>query len=125
VTNTPADVVSSFIASIERRDAAAAVAHLASECEYDNVPIGKVHGRAAVLDILEPLLTSCSRVEWPVLRSATEGNLVFNERLDRFEMPHGWVELQVAGVFEVADGEIRLWRDYFDLATFQSQLSGS
>ena len=125
MTNTPTEVVSSFIASIERRDAAAAVAHLSSECEYDNVPIGKVYGKAAVLDILEPLLGSCSRVEWPVLRSATEGNLVFNERLDRFEMPHGWVELEVAGVFEVTDGEIRLWRDYFDLATFQNQLPGS
>ena len=104
MTNTPTEVVSSFIASIERRDAAAAVAHLSSQCEYDNVPIGKVHGKVAVLNILEPLLDSCSTVEWPVLRSAAEGNLVFNERVDRFEMAHGWVELEVAGMFEVTDG---------------------
>ena len=125
MTSTPTEVVSSFITSIDGRDAAAAVAHLSSQCEYDNVPIGKVHGRKAVLDILEPLLGSCSTVEWPVLRQAAAGNLVFNERLDRFEMAHGWVELEVAGVFEVTNGEITLWRDYFDLATYQNQLPGS
>ena len=40
-------------------------------------------------------------------------------------MAHGWVELEVAGVFEVTNGEITLWRDYFDLATYQNQLPGS
>jgi limonene-1,2-epoxide hydrolase len=32
--------------------------------------------------------------------------------------------LPVAGVFEVRDGKIAAWRDYFDLATFTKQLGG-
>jgi limonene-1,2-epoxide hydrolase len=31
---------------------------------------------------------------------------------------HGrWATLPVAGVFEIHDGKISLWRDYFDKAT--------
>ena len=31
------------------------------------------------------------------------------------------IALPVAGVFEVRDGKIAAWRDYFDLATWQRQ----
>ena len=47
-----------------------------------------------------------------------------NERLDRFAIGGGWLELPVAGFFEVTDdGLISLWRDYFDMSTYLSQLS--
>ena len=39
-------------------------------------------------------------------------------------MPGGkHVELPVMGVFVVKDGKISLWRDYFDLASYTSQLA--
>jgi len=115
--------VNAFIAAIERQDVEAAVALLADDCEYDNVPMGAVHGPAAVRDILGPMLERCTEVDWPVARQAADGNLVFNERQDRFLMANGWVELPVAGVWEVVDGRITLWRDYFDEATYRNQLA--
>lgn len=49
---------------------------------------------------------------------------MFNERLDRFRIGGGWLELPVAGVFEVdGDGAITLWRDYFDMGTYQRQFA--
>jgi limonene-1,2-epoxide hydrolase len=42
---------------------------------------------------------------------------VLNEREDRFEIHGRWVTLPVAGIFEIRDGRITLWRDYFDKAT--------
>jgi limonene-1,2-epoxide hydrolase len=42
---------------------------------------------------------------------------VFFERLDRHRLDFGWRELAVNSVFEVHDGKITVWRDYFDLAT--------
>lgn len=116
------EVVRAFVAAIERRDVDAAVALLADDCEYDNVPMGKVHGPGAVRDILGPMLAGCTEVDWPVLREATAGPLVFNERIDRFHMAHGWIELPVTGVWEVHDGRITLWRDYFDEASYRNQL---
>jgi limonene-1,2-epoxide hydrolase len=32
------------------------------------------------------------------------------------------VDLPVAGVFEVVDGQITLWRDYFDLPTIMNKM---
>ena len=120
----PASVVGEFIAALERRDVPAACALLADDVEYDNVPMGAVHGPAAVADILGPMLGVCTEVDWPVHRQVATGATVFNERTDRFLMDHGWVELPVVGVWEVVDGRITLWRDYFDEPSYRNQLPG-
>ena len=121
--NAPLDTVHTFIAAIEAKDIDGAVALLSEFCEYDNVPMGKVVGRDAVRATLGPFVAQCSTVKWVVFRESATNTTVFNERLDRFHMPHGWVEIPVTGVWEVADGLITLWRDYFDLATFRSQMA--
>ena len=41
--------------------------------------------------------------------------------VDRFRFGDKRVELPCAGVFEIRDGKIAVWRDYFDLATWQRQ----
>jgi limonene-1,2-epoxide hydrolase len=119
---TPAETVDAFIAAVERRDLDAALELVSDDCEYDNVPMAKVHGRDAMRQVLAPMVASATEIEWVVHRSAAEGHLVFNERLDRFEMPFGWLEVAVAGVWEVHDGLITLWRDYFDEASYRRQL---
>ncbi len=120
--NAALDVVHRFISAIEAKDIDGAVALLADTCEYDNVPMGKVVGPDAVRATLGPFVAQCTTVEWVVWRESATNVTVFNERLDRFHMPHGWVEIPVIGVWEVVDGLITLWRDYFDLATFRSQM---
>ena len=120
--NAALDVVHRFISAIEAKDIDGAVALLADTCEYDNVPMGKVVGPDAVRAALGPFVAQCTTVEWVVWRESATNVTVFNERLDRFHMPHGWVEIPVIGVWEVVDGLITLWRDYFDLATFRSQM---
>ena len=81
-----------------------------------------VHGREAVRDTLEGLLALCTASEWVEHRSLTEGPVVMNERTDRFELHGQWVDLPVMGVFEVHDGLITLWRDYFDLQTVMTAM---
>jgi len=43
------------------------------------------------------------------------------ERVDVFKLPNKSFELPVMGTFEVSDGKIKAWRDYFDFATWQNQ----
>ena len=121
---TPAETVDAFIRAIEARDVESAVALLADDCVYDNVPMEAVVGPRAVAQVLGPLITSCREVDWVVHRQVAQGDLVMNERLDRFSIAGRWVEVPVCGVWEVVDGRIRLWRDYFDLATFRAQMGG-
>lgn len=47
---------------------------------------------------------------------------MLTERTDRFKIGDRWLELPVMVVFELDAGQITGWRNYFDLAQFQSQL---
>ena len=53
-----------------------------------------------------------------------DGDLVFNERTDVMRLKNGnRVELPVVGVFEIRDGRIAAWRDYFDMAAVTAAFS--
>jgi limonene-1,2-epoxide hydrolase len=120
---TPLETVRAFMAAAERRDYDAALPLLAEDVEYQNMPLPAVHGRDAVRDTVEALLSMCTGSEWVVHRELADGNLVMNERTDRFELNGVWADLPVAGVFEVRDGQITLWRDYFDLPTIMAAMT--
>jgi limonene-1,2-epoxide hydrolase len=123
----PTDVVDHFIAAIEQHDLEHALNHLTDDCEYDNVPMGKVTGRDAVRATLGPFMGGFEEIVWDVLHQVSSGNLdqgvVMNERLDRFRKGDRWLELPVAGLFVVRHGQISLWRDYFDRDSLLQQLA--
>lgn len=121
---TSGETVTSFIAAIERGDLDGALALVADDVEYDNVPIAKVHGPDGIRAVLGPFLAMCSGVEWIVHHQVAQGEVVMNERVDRFLIGERWMELPVAGLFVVRDGRITLWRDYFDNETFRAGLAG-
>jgi len=117
------EIVKSFIRAVEKKDFARALALVTDDVEYDNVPMAAVHGHDAVRNMLGPLLAGCTEVEWVVKREAETGDIVFNERVDRFKLGDGrWLEIATAGVWEVKDGRITLWRDYFDMPTLTGQM---
>ena len=76
------------------------------------------------MSFLEPFFAPISKNEFIVLRRAAAGPVVFVERLDRHLFGTKWVELPVTGVFEVRDGKIVFYRDYFDAQVLTSQLAG-
>ncbi len=120
----PEHVVATFIAAIEAKDIDAAIELLADDVSYENVPMSPIVGKEAVRATLGAFLGSAAQVEWPVARQVVAGNVVVNERLDRFQIGNGWLELPVAGFFEVTDqGLISLWRDYFDMSSYTGQLA--
>ena len=121
---TPADIVDTFIAAIERNDLDTAMALLADDCEYDNVPIRKEFGRDAVRKTLAPFCDRFDEIDWRVNFQAASGTtdegVVMNERVDRFRAGERWHELPVAGLFVIKQGRIVLWRDYFDTGQFRA-----
>ena len=60
-------------------------------------------------------------IEFVVHHMVSDGDLVFTERTDRFVTGGKTIELPVAGIFEIRDGKIVAWRDYFDMQTFMTQ----
>jgi limonene-1,2-epoxide hydrolase len=53
---------------------------------------------------------------------ASKGGLVFAEWIDAFELGGKRVVLPVVGVFEVREGKVAVWREYFDTAEIAKQL---
>jgi len=88
---------------------------------YHNIPMRAVQGRDAVRQVLTGYTSRYQCKGWEVLHQAVDGNVVLNERIDRFGHGDKVIELRVMGVFEVRDGKIAAWRDYFDAAEWQSQ----
>ena len=118
-------VVDDFISAICRKDQEGAMALVAEDCFYDNVPIGHMTGHAAMLEFLGPMFASKGPVEFEIVRQTATGNTVMNERIDRFVMKGKEIALPVAGVFEVNDdNKISFWRDYFDNEMFMKALRG-
>ena len=116
-------VVRRFVAACAARDVDAALELLTDDVEYDNVPIGEVVGRDAVRSVLTgDLFAAATECEWVILRQvAGADGVVMNERVDRFRVGERWIEIPVAGIFELRDLRIALWRDYFDLADYRRQ----
>lgn len=122
--STAAAVVDAFIGALERKDIDAAMAYVADDISYENMPMAPIVGADANRAVLGRFLGDAKTVEWRIVRQIAAGNVVANERIDRFELAGGWLELPVAGFFVVGDdGRIAIWRDYFDLASYTKQLA--
>ena len=91
---------------------------------YENVGFSKTTGleeAMAVINSFEDTIgASAFRAE--MLSIACDGNRVLTERIDHLLDAQGKTmrSLQLMGIFEVADGKIVAWRDYFDTAGFAS-----
>ena len=121
MADTPDQVIRSFISLLVARDIESAPTMVSTDFEYDNVPMGKAFGPQGLRDTLTGFFSMCTGIEWEIIRQTSTGSVqhgtVLNEREDRFEIHGRWVTLPVAGIFEIRDGRITLWRDYFDKAT--------
>ncbi len=114
---SPIDIVRAFLSAMAIKDYDGGLPLIAAHCEYHNMPMAKVIGPEGVRAVLEPFFAPTLDNEFVLLRVVSDGPVVFTERLDRHRLEKGWVELPVTGVWEVHDGQITLWRDYFDAAT--------
>ena len=125
MTDTAAEqVVNAFMTAIDNKDEAAAMALVSDDVFYDNVPVGSMTGKGPMAEFLAPMFKSKGPVEFEILRQTATGNMVMNERIDRFQAKGREIAIPVAGVFEVNDGLITFWRDYFDNGMFLKALKG-
>ena len=121
---TPTAIVESFIAAWNANDLEQILAHLHPQVVYHNLPLAPIHGRDAVRAYLADKVPF-EWVDWKLLAIAAVGNKVLTERSDDFGVGGVTVRLPLMGIFEIEDGLIAAWRDYFDLAMYRQQLKPS
>jgi limonene-1,2-epoxide hydrolase len=119
------ETVHAFIAAWNRRDLAAIGAALARDCFYHNIPMEPRRGRAEIVEGLRDLVEGCSEIDWRVHHIAGDGaGVVLTERTDEFMRNGKRISVRVMGTFELRDGLIAAWRDYFDLQEYLRQAGG-
>jgi limonene-1,2-epoxide hydrolase len=117
-----AQVVRDFVVAWSRLDADELAGFFTEDGIYHNMPAKPVAGRAAVRAFIAGFIRDWTSAEWDLLSLASQGDVVIAERLDRIMVGDKPVHLPCCGVFEMSDGKIKVWRDYFDMGTYVSAL---
>jgi limonene-1,2-epoxide hydrolase len=118
-------LIRAFCAAWAQRDIPTLLAYFHPDAVYHNIPLPPLRGREEIRATLETFVAPAEEIEFEILHLAVNGNVVFTERVDRFSFAGKKVELPVAGVFEIEEGKIRAWRDYFDMQTWLRQTTGA
>ena len=124
---SPIDVVRRFCAAwSDNAGTAELAAFFTEDAVYHNIPLAPITGRAVIADtiasFLRPGPPGIEAIDFRVINIAANGPVVMTERVDVFTLPRKSFELPVMGTFEVSDGKIIAWRDYFDMNQFMSRM---
>ena len=115
---TNEEIVRNFIAAWSRLDVDEIVAFFTPDGTYHNMMNKPVIGHDNLRRFIGGFIKDWTETNWDILNIVSQGNVVMAERLDRTRLGAKSVDLPCCGVFELAGGKIRIWRDYFDLATY-------
>jgi limonene-1,2-epoxide hydrolase len=124
---SPIDLVRRFCAAWTNNVGTAELAaFFANTAVYHNIPMAPIVGREAIANniasFIRPGAPGIESIEFRVINIAANGPVVMTERVDVFKLPNKTFEMQVMGIFEISDGKISAWRDYFDLDQFTSRM---
>ena len=111
---TPTAVVERFLELLGAADLDGALQLVAPEVEYENVSLPTVHGREHMRRLFSAGYERGGGFEAHLHAISADGPTVLTERTDVLKSGRLRVQLWVCGRFDVRDGQIVLWRDYFD-----------
>ena len=116
------DKVRDFFSRWEAKDIEGIVDAFSDTPFYHNIPMEPLTSKDSIRKFIEPFLEPATAVRFETHFIAEDANgIVLTERTDSFEFGEKSISLPVMGTFELVDGKIAKWRDYFDLRDFETQ----
>ncbi len=118
------EIVERFIEAVNSNDRDRILPFFAEDIRYHNIPMDPVHGPDATWKAMSPIHHLSSEIDWQVhaIAENAEGQ-VLTERSDRYRIKGTWVVFEVMGIFELREGQIAGWRDYFDMKKGAKQIT--
>ncbi|MDY6998480.1 MAG: limonene-1,2-epoxide hydrolase family protein [Actinomycetota bacterium] len=112
-----AEIVQTFLSAMADEDFDTVESLAAPDLLWQNVGLPSLRGRARIMKLLR---SGQGRMGFAVKfhRIAADGGTVLTERTDALIFGPVRLQFWVCGAFEVRDGQIALWRDYFDFFDF-------
>ena len=116
-------LIREFLGAWSRLDPTELASYFADDGVYHNMPAAPVAGREQVEALIRGFSASWTETTWDLRHVLCAGDVVIAERVDRTRAGDKSVDLPCVGVFELEDGKIKVWRDYFDFGTYQRGLA--
>jgi limonene-1,2-epoxide hydrolase len=115
---SPDEVVTRFCALWSKPDLDEIASCFTEDAVYRNIPpTPSVEGRGAIKEFIAEFLATLDGIDFIVHRQISDHGVVMHERTDVLRRKDGVaISVPIMGVFEIADGKIATWRDYFDTA---------
>ena len=107
-------MIRAFLAAWERRDTDYLVDQFADDGVYHSIPLTPIVGKAAIREFVAAFV-DVPPGRLVIHHQIASGNVVMNERTDHITINGRPVTLPICGVFEIENGRIKAWREYFDL----------
>lgn len=115
-------IIRDFIAAWSRLDSEELANYFTDDGVYHNMPMGPIAGKDDIRKFIHGFTAPWSETQWDIVSLLAAGDLVMVERVDRTLAEDKSVALPCVGVFEMEDGKIKRWRDYFDMQTYLDEL---
>jgi len=116
-------IIREFIKSWSKLDAKELAGYFTEDGIYHNMPIQPVQGRDNIENFILGFSGTWTETTWEIINIVADGDFVVAERVDRTKAGEKSVDLPCVGVFELENGKIKAWRDYFDLSAYMNALS--
>ena len=121
---TPTEVVEQFCAAFAAKDVDTISSLLGDDVVYHNVGMAPAVGKEASLAMIQGFLDMAESMSFEIHRIAANGDSVLTERTDTFTINGTDSPVAVMGAFDLRDGLIVAWRDYFDMGLITKMMSG-
>lgn len=116
-------IVRDFCTAVGKHDAEALRAFFTDDVVYHNIPMEPAVGIDASIAFISGFFAMSEDMVIDTLHLAVRDNVVLTERIDTFKIGEIVAPLPVMGTFEIRDGKISAWRDYFDMNQITEMLS--
>ncbi|MDP6652621.1 MAG: limonene-1,2-epoxide hydrolase family protein [Gammaproteobacteria bacterium] len=118
-------IVREFIAAWSNLDPVELASYFTEDGTYHNMPSGATTGRDNIQQFIAGFSRSWESTDWEIISLVADGDMVIVERLDKTVVAGSPVNLPCVGIYEMENGKIKMWRDYFDLATYTNALTAA
>jgi limonene-1,2-epoxide hydrolase len=112
-----------FIDACVRAEPEEFAGYFTEDATWWNAPWQPVNGRDAIRETLRRGASRMKALPWEIRHMVADGDIVVAERVDHFLVGECRVSVPCVGIFELREGKIAAWRDYWDLQQFERQVA--
>ena len=118
------EIVRRFVAAWERGDVDELLDYFSDGAVWHPMPLRPAVGKPALHEAISQWLGATTQLGVEIHLQVSDERIVMHERTDRFLLGGREHASPVCAVFEIEDGRIAAWREYFDMSPLGGRAAG-